>query len=94
MILAICHEGYVISPSDGNRHFISSHKVAHLFNIPPQHVIFCHCFSSEIKHALNKRRADLHHLYPRSNGNYKLPEELKDKLRFLQRYCTQMESRI
>lgn len=58
--------GAVVSHSDGDRHWIPSHKVAQLYGLNPEECVFANAKYPE--EYLGYR--DLIELHPRSDGNY------------------------
>lgn len=71
VIKYVLHPGYVTSESDSDRHWITGTMLARLYKVK-----LGECIEEAYVHALgNRRRDSLIHLYPKKNGNYKLPEE-------------------
>jgi hypothetical protein len=64
------HPGFVRSRSDGDRHFITAHKLARCYGVPLRE---CVVAGDSPRMDLNVNR--LIDLYPRSDGEYSLPTE-------------------
>lgn len=73
MIKYVCWSGDVIS-SDGQLHHISAHRLPELYGVPYNECIFCDYERPETY--LGKDMTFLTGLYPRNDGNYKLPDRL------------------
>jgi hypothetical protein len=76
-----CMGGYITSRSDGDRHYISAHKVAELYGVSPAECIFV-----DIDDSTEKTKGyhpdfieSMVTLWPRDSGNYELPKEELDK---------------
>jgi len=76
MKLAVCHGGWVISPNDGDQRFISAKECARLYGISLRYVILARW---DEKYAPSLY-IGLYHLHPKSDSNYELPKELKERL--------------
>jgi hypothetical protein len=64
----VLHPGHVISANDGQMHFIGGHRLARLYGLDIR--------SQIVELGDRRRRRDLPgdvHLYPRFDGNYRLP---------------------
>lgn len=66
-----CHSGYVVSKTDGQRHFISGYELMRLYDVNPTDCVVCSGKHSTI----GMNDDDYIHLYPRYDGNYKTPTE-------------------
>lgn len=64
------HPGYVISKTDGDRHYIPAQILADLYGLRPDEYIIWDDQRPETY--LGRREEDYVHLYPRYDGNYKL----------------------
>ena len=63
--------GFVISRSDGERHYISGLQLVELYKVPlPECIIV---ISPWDHYGLRRNDKELIHLFPRNDGNYKLP---------------------
>lgn len=60
------HPGYVISSSDGDRHFITGQQLISLYGLPANQTKII----SERDEARGLLWDDLEHFYPRRDGNY------------------------
>ena len=69
----IIHEGYVVS-SDGDEHFISGERLIELYNLDPSQ-----CYIQRYDRPIRGVRIneEYTHLFPRTDGNYKIPGEKK-----------------
>ena len=65
------HEGYVYS-ADGDRHFIPASRLAALYKVNIQD-----CKIVRYRSISTYSTVDTINLYPRNDGNYKLPEVKK-----------------
>jgi len=73
------HPGYVDSANDGDTHFIGFRQLCSLYGIDPAECI--NMRADMAYHGLS--RNDIHSLialYPRRDGNYKIPERPKRKV--------------
>lgn len=61
--------GHVISPSDGESHYVRAEKLANLYGVS-----MCECVTAPVIRDFY-RRDELIPLYPQSDGNYTLPEK-------------------
>lgn len=59
------HPGYVISPNDGNRHFIGFRQLCALCGIDPSQAV-----RWDEHNARGRRWEDYHHVYPKDFGDY------------------------
>jgi hypothetical protein len=67
----ILHSGFVISASDGDRHYINTSKLARLYGLSPNDAnVVC---VDDYMRGVRWRDGDIH-LHPRMDGNYKLPK--------------------
>lgn len=66
MIRYVIHPGYVFSKNDGQRHYINGHQLMRLYGLRPSECVIAS------PHYGWKAPADVIHLYPRNDGNYKL----------------------
>lgn len=72
--------GLVRSRSDGDVHYITGRHLAHLYGVPMEQCVelpdLLSFKSTLARHELLKRadRGELVSLYPRVNGDYRLPE--------------------
>ena len=68
------HPGYIYSRKDGQRHFVSMSQLVDLYQLRIDEVTMWD--SEKPESFLAKKWGDYIHLFPREDGNYKLPEEL------------------
>ena len=66
----VVYPGIVFSRSDGDKHYISTHRVMELYGVNPQECVLITDDRSDIELGLNL--SHLIPLYPRNDGNYKL----------------------
>jgi len=62
------HAGHVISPNDGDFHFISAYRVAELYGIPRSECVFL----DVPENWLGRDLSGMIHLYPQADGKYQL----------------------
>lgn len=62
--------GYIVSHTDGQKHYIPSHKVAKLYNVNPEE-----CCVVDSENEIMNLPKGLIVLRPRYDGNYKLGDE-------------------
>ena len=68
----ICYGGYVLSKKDKDMHYISAKRIAELYGVSPRDCLMIDDYNREEKtRGLNV--SDRIELYPRYDGNYKLP---------------------
>lgn len=73
MIRYMCHAGYVISPVDGDLHYVGSETVSTLYGVPRDECIMVRDIRA-LYAFTNKYIESLVHLFPRNDGNYsKIP---------------------
>ena len=66
------HPGYVISKTDGDRHYISALQLAFLYRLyPDQFVVWD---DKDPRSNIGRNPEVYKHLYPRIDGDYKLHE--------------------
>ena len=65
------YPGHIISQHDGERHYISAHTVAGLYNVNPKECVFLRQVDGQPRGMVQ----DLVPLHPRSDGDYDLPHE-------------------
>ena len=65
----VLHPGYVVSHTDGDRHYIGAGRLAELYGLPrnARTVIV-----ADWRMGFREQDGDVH-LYPRLDGDYKLP---------------------
>lgn len=66
----IVHPGYIVSTTDGDRHYISFTQLCRLYQVNPRD-----CVDASNTYAMLGRGDDgnakfFEHLYPKSNGDY------------------------
>jgi hypothetical protein len=64
--------GYVVSKFDGDTHYISEHKLMHLYNVDPRECVISCC------PAHHHEDEGLLHLEPNYDGDYSLPDVRAD----------------
>ena len=69
--------GYIISKSDGDRHFISANQLRNLYKLDPEECYFADQTRPETFECF--QREELTELYPRYDGNYDLSPRPKEK---------------
>lgn len=68
----VLHPGWVVSKVDGDRHFITAKQLEVLYRVDPRN---CVVYPAKgIGERFWEDRPGDAHLYPRSNGDYRLPE--------------------
>lgn len=67
----VLHPGPVVSQTDGQTHHISAHQLARLYGVRPVDCVVVFPNSPRLG---DLRLRDLIHLYPRYDGDYRLPE--------------------
>ena len=68
----VCYGGNIVSKHDHQEHFISAHQVAQLYKVNPDECYFVHYPQEESWKGFDF--SGLIALYPRSSGDYNLPE--------------------
>jgi len=70
----ILYGGYIQSSTDGQSHYISARMLCNLYGLNPEE---CYFYNSNEKGIRKNKKSypDLPVLFPRSDGNYKLPLE-------------------
>jgi hypothetical protein len=69
LIKYMLHPGYVISRYDGQKHYISYHRLIELYKLNPKECI-------DSSHRGMGIRRSVWHLHPEYNGDYSLPEDI------------------
>ena len=73
----ILHPGIIVSRNDAQRHRIGAGKLAELYRVPISECLVCaHCQGRQMLPCENGR-SGYTDLFPRSSGNYDLPERNK-----------------
>jgi hypothetical protein len=71
----ILHSGHIHSQNDGERHFISCNQLARLYGVDLRD---CVCYPERQFGRLGwQDPPGAIHLYPRSDGNYTIPNDAK-----------------
>lgn len=77
MIKYALHPDFVMSRSDGDIHYISAEYLAHLYQLAPDEYMVIDDSASRHVYVRAMRAAEsmnLTHLYPRYDGDYRLPK--------------------
>lgn len=70
----VLHPGWVVSKTDGQRHFIDEQMLMRLYRVHADECTFAYLESTPFKPARLTVEDPLIHLYPRYDGNYTMPE--------------------
>lgn len=64
------HPGYVYSKFDGGEHYVGYQDLVRLYRVKRNE-----CIEWDESHAMGRKHDDYIHLFPQSDGNYRLPTE-------------------